>query len=363
MSHKKAKYTVFATYSFMGVTEEFASSLEGLARDQKVILRTERGIEIGFLISQPEDIGDREIPENTGEVIRILQPKDFELVDHLENEVQPREFKFCLSKIRERNLPMKLIAVEHLFGGNKIIFYFLADGRIDFRELVKDLAKEYRTRIEMKQIGVRDEARILGDYEHCGRELCCRAYMKNLDPVSMKMAKKQKTTLDPSKISGRCGRLMCCLKFEDEVYSELRQGVPKRGSVITTPRASGTVILSDVIKQTVTIDTGNQKQMEVSVNEITSIQPPVRGDDNQYDDENRQTQNFGCCHKCGLQKEGQEQSCKCHTTEQPQQKENSEQPHNQQQQRPPQNKPNRRKNRSPKNHRNQNKQGGRPQND
>ena len=172
---------------------------------------------------------------------------------------------------------MKLASVEHLYGTKKIIFYYLANGRIDFRELVKDLAKEYQARIEMKQIGVRDEARLLADYEHCGRELCCRSYLKNLEPVTMKMAKNQKATLDPSKISGRCGRLMCCLRYEDRVYEELKNSLPKKGSVVKTIKGTGEVVNYDVLQQQVVIETENRSRQTVSVGEIIDkVREPLR---------------------------------------------------------------------------------------
>ena len=174
-----------------------------------------------------------------------MSADDAKKLQSLQSVDQPKEFEFCKKKIQERNLPMKLASVEHLLGGSKIIFYFLAEGRVDFRELVKDLAQEYHTRIEMRQIGVRDEARLLADYEHCGRELCCKTFIKNLEPVTMKMAKNQKATLDPTKISGRCGRLMCCLRFEDSVYEDLRSGLPGMGVRVATAEGEGEVVAQD----------------------------------------------------------------------------------------------------------------------
>jgi cell fate regulator YaaT (PSP1 superfamily) len=184
---------------------------------------------------------------------------------------QPKEFDFCKKKIQERNLPMKLASVEHLLGGSKIIFYFLAEGRVDFRELVKDLAQEYHTRIEMRQIGVRDEARLLADYEHCGRELCCKTFIKNLEPVTMKMAKNQKATLDPTKISGRCGRLMCCLRFEDSVYEDMKSGLPGLGVLVATPEGEGEVVAQDAEKKVVTVALADKRQVTVPVAQIKTV--------------------------------------------------------------------------------------------
>jgi hypothetical protein len=171
---------------------------------------------------------------------------------------------------------MKLVAVEHLFGGDRIIFYFLAETRVDFRALVRDLAQEYRTRIEMRQIGVRDEARLLGDYERCGRPLCCRAWIKELQPVSMKMAKLQKATLDPTKISGRCGRLMCCLRFEDTTYRDLVKNLPRRNTYVRLPQGVARVVDGDVVTQIVAVQMEDGKRANVPVESIVErdVAPP-----------------------------------------------------------------------------------------
>ncbi|MHC4848382.1 MAG: PSP1 domain-containing protein, partial [Planctomycetota bacterium] len=159
------------------------------------------------------------------------------------------EFKYARDRIEARGLPMKVVRVEKLFGGGRVIFYFLAEGRVDFRDLVRDLAREYRMRIELKQIGARDEAKILGDVSYCGRELCCSSWIREMRPVTMKMAKNQKSTLDPSKISGMCGRLLCCLRYEDEVYTELRKNLPKRGKRvrIVSTNQTGMVLHQEVL--------------------------------------------------------------------------------------------------------------------
>jgi cell fate regulator YaaT (PSP1 superfamily) len=169
--------------------------------------------------------------------------------------------------------------VEHLFGGTKLIFYFLAQGRVDFRALVKDLAEQYQSRIEMRQIGVRDEARILAHYEHCGRELCCRTFIKRLEPVTMKMAKNQKATLDPNKISGRCGRLMCCLRFEDAIYEELRKLLPRRGAKVVTKQGEGLVTGGNILSQLVTVELSEKREIVVPRDELqvieTGPEPPA----------------------------------------------------------------------------------------
>ena len=183
-------------YGVLKNTSDFFATFNSLRNGDHVIIRSSRGVEFGEVITMVKEIADTDSIENLGEVLRKATLDDKEKQKKITDEMIPIEFKFCQKKIKEHKLLMKLASVEHLFGTKKIIFYFLANGRVDFRELVKDLAKEYQARIEMKQIGVRDEARLLADYEHCGRELCCRAFLKNLEPVTMKMAKNQKATLD-----------------------------------------------------------------------------------------------------------------------------------------------------------------------
>jgi cell fate regulator YaaT (PSP1 superfamily) len=163
---------------------------------------------------------------------------------------------------------MRLVYVEHLFGGGRIVFYFVADGRVDFRELVKDLARHFRTRIELRQIGVRDEAKILGDREYCDRELCCISWMREILPVTMRMAKNQKSTLDPNKISGRCSRLKCCLRFEDDHYTELRARMPRAGARVVTEHGSGSVIGTDLFSRTVAVELDSGERVAVALEAI-----------------------------------------------------------------------------------------------
>ena len=255
-------------YGVLKNTSDFFATFNSLRNGDHVIIRSNRGVEFGEVITMVKEIADTDSIENLGEVLRKATLDDKEKQKKITDEMIPVEFKFCQKKIKEHKLLMKLASVEHLFGTKKIIFYFLANGRVDFRELVKDLAKEYQARIEMKQIGVRDEARLLADYEHCGRELCCRAFLKNLEPVTMKMAKNQKATLDPSKISGRCGRLMCCLRYEDKVYEDLKHVLPKKGSIVKTTKGVGEVINYDVLQQQVTIELENGNKIHVSVQDI-----------------------------------------------------------------------------------------------
>ena len=288
LRYKLGRIVIIPKYTFMkqiltvryGVlknTADFIAAFNSLKKGDQVIVRSNRGIEFGEVVMKVKEIEDDSPVENLGEILRKATPDDKEKMGKIDNEMVPVEFKFCQKKIKEHKLLMKLASVEHLYGTKKIIFYYLANGRIDFRELVKDLAKEYQSRIEMKQIGVRDEARLLADYEHCGRELCCRSYLKNLEPVTMKMAKNQKATLDPSKISGRCGRLMCCLRYEDKVYEELKNSLPKKGSVVKTTKGIGEVVNYDVLQQQVVIETENGNRQSVSVSDvIDKVREPLR---------------------------------------------------------------------------------------
>lgn len=232
-----------------------------------MLVRTDRGREVGTVISAVSS-GEASRAGTVGQVLRELTERDRERLRNIEQHEVPRELAFCLERIKAHNLPMDLVYAEHLFGGEKIIFYFLADGRVDFRQLVKDLAKEYRTRIELRQIGVRDEARLRGGYGHCGRPLCCRGHLKKMEPVSMRMAKNQKATLDPAKISGQCGRLMCCLRFEDEVYRELKRNLPRKGSYVVARSVEGEVVDYDIIQQTVKVETDSGALVTVPVSEI-----------------------------------------------------------------------------------------------
>ena len=271
-------YTGIVRYGAMGHVGPFKAEFAGLRMGDKCVVRTDRGVELGNLLAplrpRGEDARDSDL---RGEILRRVNSDDLDKLKNIEDELEPQEFDFCKKKIQERGLPMKLASVEHLFGGTKVIFYFLADGRVDFRDLVKDLAQEYRMRIEMRQIGVRDEARLLADYEHCGRELCCKTFIKNLEPVSMKMAKNQKATLDPSKISGRCGRLMCCLRFEDKVYEELKRNLPRKGSRVETPDGQGDVIGQDILRQEVRVDMEGGGDGVYSIADVKVLRKPSSG--------------------------------------------------------------------------------------
>lgn len=272
-----ANFVVTVRYGLMATTERFTCETDDVRIGDQVIVRTGRGIDFGEAMSRARPSGESD--QTQGELLRPANKDDLRIFDHIRDSREPEEFETCQACIAERELPMRLVGVEHLFSGDKIIFYFLADNRVDFRELVKELARRYRTRIEMRQIGVRDEARLLADYEHCGRELCCRTFIRNLEPVTMRMAKMQKTTLDPSKISGHCGRLMCCLRFEDDVYSTLQSELPAKGAVCVTERFTGEVTSVDMFRQEILLTLFDGSQETVHVSEIKEIQGrrPGRG--------------------------------------------------------------------------------------
>ena len=221
--------------------------------DDHVIVETARGVEYGKVVLAPRDVEDEKVIQPLKEVIRIATPKDDEREE--QNRKKEKEaFRICLKKIQEHGLAMKLIDAEYTFDNNKVLFYFTADGRIDFRQLVKDLASIFKTRIELRQIGVRDETKILGGMGICGRELCCHTYLSEFVPVSIKMAKEQNLSLNQTKISGVCGRLMCCLKNEQETYEELNKKLPGLGDTVTTPDGlTGTVHSVNVLRQRVKV--------------------------------------------------------------------------------------------------------------
>ena len=218
-----------------------------------VIVETARGIEYGKVVLAPREVGDESVVHPLKEVLRVATKEDNER--EAQNRIREKDaFKICQKKIREHGLEMKLIDAEYTFDNNKVLFYFTADGRIDFRELVKDLASVFKTRIELRQVGVRDETKILGGIGICGRPLCCHSYLSEFIPVSIKMAKEQNLSLNPTKISGVCGRLMCCLKNEEETYEVLNSKLPGIGDTVTTADGlRGEVHSVNVLRQTVKV--------------------------------------------------------------------------------------------------------------
>ncbi len=262
-------YKVTVRYGQMGFVKDFDTELSGLRRSDRVVVRTDRGSESGVVVS-----GAFESSEGTGngEVLRQMTGEDEKELRRIKEKAAPAELAYCRERAKELSLGMKIVEAEHLLGGEKIIFYFLAEGRVDFRQLVKDIARQHKTRIELRQIGVRDEARLLAEYGHCGQKLCCGSFMKTLEPVTMRMAKSQKATLDPSKISGVCGRLMCCLRYEDDLYRELKAKLPKKGSMLETAKGSGKVVDVDVLSQTLMIRTANSNMIRVQLSDIVGVE-------------------------------------------------------------------------------------------
>lgn len=216
---------------------------------QKVIVETSRGVEYGEVALANREVADDEVAKPLKKLIRIATPSDAKVVETNQKRAD-EAFLICEQKIAEHHLDMKLVSVEYTFDLNKVLFYFTADGRVDFRDLVKDLASVFRTRIELRQIGVRDEAKVLGGLGICGRPLCCSSFLDDFQPVSINMAKEQNLSLNPTKISGTCGRLMCCLKYEHEVYSELGKITPRPDSLVETPQGPGVVIDSSILRGT-----------------------------------------------------------------------------------------------------------------
>jgi len=285
---KNKKY-ILVRYGRMGSMGWFEHNEIHLPRvHTKVIVKTERGLEMGEMVGPQcykagqfkltdeqveqyyRDSGAENVIEAGGVVERFASVQDVHEEQKL-NESTVEELDSCKKAVREMNLPMKIVASEHIFGGERIIYYFIADGRVDFRDLVKRLAKEYQTRIEMRQIGSRDEAKLVGDYETCGLECCCKRFLKILKPVNMRMAKLQKATLDPSKISGHCGRLKCCLRYEDDTYRELRDKLPKKNTMVQTTHGKGRVVDSQVLTQLVVIQAEDGSEYAVPLEEVTIL--------------------------------------------------------------------------------------------
>lgn len=258
-----------------------------------VVVKTDKGLELGQVVGQlcphksgqlslnPEQIkkyfdnSEVDFPgQPVGRFVRYGTADDISEQRHLEKMTRG-EIDCCRRFVKELDLAMKVVDAEHILGGERIIFYFKAESRVDFRELVKKLAHEYQTRIEMRQIGSRDEAKLLGDVESCGQPCCCIKFLKALKPVNMRMAKMQKATLDPAKISGYCGRLRCCLRFEDETYIELKKKLPKKGTIVNTPHGRGRVVNGQILTQLVVVEKEDGVRVTVGLEDIEIIPEPT----------------------------------------------------------------------------------------
>lgn len=242
--------------------------------DDNIIVETARGVEFGSCVIGPKEIKEEDVVTPLKNVIRKATEEDIQ--KHNENKKREQEaLTLCTEKIEKHKLPMKLIDVEYTFDNNKIIFYFTAEGRVDFRELVKDLASVFRTRIELRQIGVRDEAKMVGGLGPCGRPMCCSSFLGDFAPVSIKMAKEQNLSLNPTKISGICGRLMCCLNYEQSTYEDIKKELPKVDAIVDTPYGKGKVIDNSVVNESakirIKLSEGEDIIKEIHMKDITLI--------------------------------------------------------------------------------------------
>ena len=249
----------------------FSPGKRKISRGDQVIVETARGVEMGRVVLGEKEVPEEEIVSPLKEVTRIATEEDLKRVKR-NREKEKEAFVICEQKIKKHQLQMKLVGAEYTFDNNKLLFYFTADGRIDFRELVKDLASVFRTRIELRQIGVRDETKMMGGIGICGRELCCKTFLSDFAPVSIKMAKEQNLSLNPGKISGLCGRLMCCLKNEYETYEYLNSRLPGVGDFVTTPDGvKGQVQSVNVLRQTVKVLTEQGDVKEVHEYKVSQL--------------------------------------------------------------------------------------------
>ena len=250
-----------------GKVYDFDSGHFVLKNGDSVVVNTEQGQALGVVCVEPRVIEEADQKRVLKKVHRVANRKDVEKNSNSRN-LEKEVYSFCYERICKRNLPMSLVSAERLFDGSKIMIYFSADGRVDFRELVKDLVQKFRTRIEMRQIGVRHQAKMVGGLGSCGRQLCCSSFLNNFEPVSIKMAKKQNLSLNPAKISGMCGRLMCCLTYEFEYYNKATKNIPKIGKTVHTTRGVGKVTRQNLLKETMTVMLESREEIEISPSEI-----------------------------------------------------------------------------------------------
>jgi cell fate regulator YaaT (PSP1 superfamily) len=262
-------------YGRMRFLGEYAGALDlEYVRGERVVVRSDRGIELGEVLCRatPQTARFLENPVQ-GEILRAVTDDDLVQEGTLDS-ARREAFETCQELIARRKLQMDLVDVEILLGRERIIFYYLAEKRVDFRELVKDLARALRTRIEMRQIGVRDEAKLLADYGDCGKPVCCNTHLTAMPPVSMKMAKLQKTTLDPAKISGRCGRLKCCLRYEFDTYREIEKELPQVGSQVVTSKGQGRVVAQEILAKKLVVEFDDRRRIIIGHEDVLSAEPP-----------------------------------------------------------------------------------------
>jgi cell fate regulator YaaT (PSP1 superfamily) len=243
----------------------------GLTRGTQVIARTDRGLEAGVVLCEatPQSLAEIKNPAQ-GQILRVMTSADMLERTQILNQ-QREEFLVCERILAQLNLEMQLVDVEHIFGGERIVVYYLSENRVDFRDLVKLLAGEFQTRIEMRQIGVRDEAKLLADYGDCGKPVCCNTHLSEMPPVSMKMAKLQKATLDPTKISGRCGRLKCCLRYEYDTYDPLQKDLPPLGSDVLTQNGRSRVLAHEILAGQLLVETEDHRRIFIAASDVLTV--------------------------------------------------------------------------------------------
>jgi len=310
VKQQKHKKLMLVRYSKMGYLGWFEHKESYIPKTRsRVVIKTDRGLELGELVGQfhyrggyfkstPEQVQEyygktqKDLPlTDGGTFVRFATAEDVMEEKHLDASAR-EEMQCCERFVSQMELPMKIIDAEHVFGGERIVIYFSSSGRVDFRELVKRMAREYQTRIELRQIGARDEARIISDYESCGLPCCCRQFLKILEPVNMRMAKLQKATLDPSKISGHCGRLKCCLRYEDATYKELKKRLPKKNATVRTSQGVGKVVDMQILTQLVVVQDEAGEKNAFRVDEVEIInekspptEPTAQDNDEKQEDE------------------------------------------------------------------------------
>ncbi|HUY34180.1 MAG TPA: regulatory iron-sulfur-containing complex subunit RicT [Pirellulales bacterium] len=244
---------------------------ETLLRGTRVIARTDRGLEVGDVLCEATEQATAQIQDpRKGQILREMAADDDRELARMRTQ-ERAEYATCLRLVAESGLPMQLVDLEHIFGGERIVVYYLAENRIDFRELVKRLVAEFQTRIEMRQIGVRDEAKLLADYGDCGKPVCCNTHLTEMPPVSMKMAKLQKATLDPTKISGRCGRLKCCLRYEYDTYEQLQKELPPIGAGVLTANGRARVLAHEILASQLLVEMEDHRRVLIDAAEVLTV--------------------------------------------------------------------------------------------
>ncbi|HND53788.1 MAG TPA: regulatory iron-sulfur-containing complex subunit RicT, partial [Pirellulaceae bacterium] len=258
----------------MRVVGVFTSRAERHSRGTRVVARTPRGLEVAEVLCDATEQAVAQLQDPpAGQILREMTPEDINEADHIAKRTR-EEFAACERHVKEAGLAMQLVDLEHLFGGERIVVYYLAEQRVDFRDLVKALAAEFQTRIEMRQIGVRDEAKLLADYGDCGKPVCCNSHLVEMPPVSMKMAKLQKATLDPTKISGRCGRLKCCLRYEFDTYEEYQKSLPPIGAEIVTPTGRARILNHEILSRQLLVQTEDNRRLLIPATDVLTVVAP-----------------------------------------------------------------------------------------